>query len=382
MKIGSGVTAKIFVAAFLAILCLPTVQQVLHPIAVEPVVESRQKVEMPAGNWIAGLWLAKGYFSDYERHFNDVFGFRDFFIRLRNQIQYSLFHDSDQVIVGRNGWLVDKDSVNIEEVTVDTLSDAQWDHLKSRLEKLNGILRQKGITFLVIPVPFKNTVYPEEFPASTARRPVPTGYERFRRLLGSSGVPFVDAYSILYRNRGAGVFYRTDIHWNYLGARLVAQAAVKKLASMTHARIAWRYPETVVTQPFAGGVEANLLAVFRPPQDIEPAAYQPGDECGPTMPATAVQPAHFINQCRGAKLPSMTMIGNSYMLQMADIGFQDHFSEVYRLYDIQQFSNLLHELKPGTKIVIWQNFELEIGYQMQSDVFWKDVDAYRGAAKK
>lgn len=377
MRNPAAVIARVVIAIFLLIVFLPTVQQLFHPIPVAPVVESRQKVALPPGNPLVELWRGGPYFSNYERHYNDVFGLRDFFIRLRNQIQLSLFHDSDQVIIGRNGWIVDKPSVEVDEQTADHLPDDQWAQLERRMKKLQLVLQRRGVALLVVPVPFKNTVYPEYFPESSARRPTPNGYQRYRSLLKSAHVPFVDAYAILSKHRSEGVFYKTDIHWNYLGARYVAQEVVATLAKRLNAAVRWRYPMDVTDQAFQDGDESSTLAVFWPPPDVEKAAFQPGDECGATMPATAVQPAHFVNQCRGPKLPKMQMFGNSYMLEMAAVGLQDHFAEVYRTYDIQNFRNLLHEIRPGTKILVWQNFELEIGYQLQSSDFWKDVDAAR-----
>jgi hypothetical protein len=370
--------AKIFIGVFVAMLCAPSIEQAFNIVPIDPVVESRAKVPLPPGNPLVELWQGQGYFSDYEKHFNDVFGFRDFFIRSRNQIQYSIFHDSDQIIVGRDGWLVDKPSVDVEQRTVDALSEADWKTLAGRLTHLNRILRHKGIYFLVIPVPFKNTVYPEFFPETTARRPAITGYARFVQLLADNDVPFVDAYGILEKHKSVGVYYRTDLHWNVLGAKLVAVQTVDQLARALGRNVHWRYPDTTTLQPLVGGVDGNDLAIFWPPQDINAVPFAPGDSCGPTTSEnTPWADASFVNHCHGPVFPPALFLGNSFALQMKAAGLQDHFAKVTRVYDIQHFGNLLADIRPGMKIVIWQNFELEIGYQMQNDDFWRDVDSYR-----
>lgn len=363
-----------FIALFLVALCAPTIQQVFHVVPLEPVVESRAKVPLPPGNPIEQLWLERGYISDYERHYNDVFGFRDFFIRVRNQIQYSLFHDSDEVVLGRNGWLADKITLEVEQRTSDHLTDADWSRLAQRVAHLHRILRRRGIYLFVIPVPLKNTVYPEKFPEAAALRPATTGYARFVQLLAENHVPFVDAYTILSaKRRSADVYYKTDLHWNTVGAAAVAAEAVDRLGSEMHRDVRWRYPDSWKMKPFVGGTETNVLAILWPPKYEEPVAYQPGDVCGEMTNRGTYN--ELINRCSPPLLPSTTMFGNSFMMKLAAVGFEDYFSTFDRRYDLTDFPKMLAEIKPGTKILIWQLFELEIGYQLQSDAWWRQVDS-------
>lgn len=365
-----------FIILFLVILYAPAVQQYFNIPPLTPVVESRTKVPLPPGNPVAELWTGHGYFFEYEKHFNDVFGYRDFFIRLRNQIQYSLFGDSDQVIVGRNGWLADKSSIEVEQRAVDTLSDAQWARLGDRLAHLDRILHQRGIYLLLIPIPIKNTVYPENFPAAAARRPAVTGYAKFTRLLADRGVPFIDVYKILsQKRRSVPVYYRTDMHWNTVGAATVAAEAVDRLGREMHRDVRWRYPDSPTLQPFAGGIENNLLALLWPLTDIEPQAALHASTCGETVKLAAYD--EFVNRCQGPTLPQTIMFGNSFTQQMLAAGFQNHFAKLYTFYDLTEFPKLLTDIKPGTRIVIWQSFELEIAYQMQNDDWWRQVDDLR-----
>ena len=68
------------------------------------------------------------------------------------------------------------------------------------------------------------------------------------------------------------------------------------------------------------------------------------------------------------------MFGNSFMLGLDAIGFQRYFSTVHQLYDLNYLGNVFTKIPTGTKIVIWQMFELEIAYQLQSDSYWLEVD--------
>ena len=242
------------------------------------------------------MWRGEGYFSNYERYFNDVFGFRNFFIRVRNQIQYSLFSDADQVIIGRDGWVADKGAVETEQPNVDALNEAQWARLSIRFSALKRILNARGIYLIVIPIPFKNTVYPENFPDQAARRPQVTGEARFRKLLTDDGVPFVDVYNLLVpRKYPVPLYYRTDIHWNNLGATIAATSLVDQLGAALRVRVRARFPNDYTYRTFTDGDEGGSLAIFWSPTDTEPAAAWNTAACGSFVPRG--EGAVFTNTC-------------------------------------------------------------------------------------
>jgi hypothetical protein len=359
------------IAVFLLMIFAPAVEARLGFVSIPPVVESRARVPLPPGNPLAHLWQGLEYFPNYERHFNDVFGFRDFFIRVRNQIQYSLFADSDQVIIGRSGWLSDKSAVEVQQVAVDSLTDAQWTHLSQRVAALKQILGARGIYLIVVPIPLKNTVYPEIFPDQAVRRPPLTGEARFRKLLTDERVPFVDVFNLLSPRRyPIPVYYRTDVHWNHLGTAITAKRLVDQLAVAFHLPVRWTFPDRYADRPFVGGDESSL-ATFWSPVDVEPFAYWATDACGGFVPHGIG--SLFVNTCRGRHLPDTAMFGNSFMVGMASVDAQNYFSTIHRFGDLTYFGNILSEIPPGTKIVVWQIFELEIGYQLQSDGYWAAI---------
>ncbi len=369
------IAERFWIAIFLLLVFVPALQQYVRVVPVTPVVEARPKVPAPDGNPIVQLWLGGDYFANYERHVNDVFGFRDLFIRLRNQIQFSLFRDSDQVVVGTGGWLTDRSAVEVEQRAVDNLSDASWATLRRRVELLDRRLRQRGIYLVVVPVPLKNTVYPEHFPQIAQRRPAVTGYERFRRMLAASHVPFVDAYRVLEeRKRTADVYYHTDLHWNTFGARAVAAETVRMLAQHFHTKVAWRYDDRYTVTPFSGGVENAVLATIWPVPDVEPFEDSPAP-CGPIEHHGPYD--EYTNHCAGPTLPPAMLVGNSFSLQMIGDGLPQHFVRMDLTSDLSYFDRMLAMIRPGTRIVIWQLFELEIGYQLQGDGWWNQLGSAR-----
>ncbi|MGH2198802.1 hypothetical protein ACQ1Z2_14755, partial [Enterococcus faecalis] len=53
--------------------------------------------------------------------FNDHFGLRALLIKLKTQIDFSVFGTSDKVVVGRNGWLFYRAVISKEEPLVERL---------------------------------------------------------------------------------------------------------------------------------------------------------------------------------------------------------------------------------------------------------------------
>src|SRR5260221_396162 len=103
-----GVIGRAASLSFLAIvailLVLPLVQTVLPVLGniAAPLEERRQPTAFPSP---ALLSQANGDFANgLNAWFDDRVGFRDLFIRSKNQIDYSLFHTSRKVYVGKDGW--------------------------------------------------------------------------------------------------------------------------------------------------------------------------------------------------------------------------------------------------------------------------------------
>jgi hypothetical protein len=95
----------VFLTVVVACLVLPSLET-LHPFLrtiVEPVDEHRTANSFPSP-WL--LLRSNGDFADgLNKWFDDRVGFRDLFIRAKNQIDYSIFSTSRKVYVGSNGWL-------------------------------------------------------------------------------------------------------------------------------------------------------------------------------------------------------------------------------------------------------------------------------------
>ena len=155
-----GVASLLFLAIFAACLVVPLVQTLVpvFPNLVAPLEERRQPLPFPSPRL---LLQANGNFADgLNAWFDDRVGFRDLFIRTKNQIDYSLFATSRKVYVGKDGWLFDRDPVD----PLAELTPAKMTALKQSFLTLAEMLSRRGIRLVVVGHPDKVRIYPEMAP--------------------------------------------------------------------------------------------------------------------------------------------------------------------------------------------------------------------------
>lgn len=182
--------------------------------------ENRAMAPWPA------LALTREFAPAFERAFADRFGGRDFFVRLHHGTLLRAFGVSalTTVMPGRDGWYywLGEDGLSLARHYRGTASFTQKevDGTVAELARRREWLAAQGIAFLVVVVPEKFTIYPEQLPAWVAAAPGPTPYDRVRDAIARDGrVPFVDLRPALRAAKARErVYFQTDSHWNYNGA--------------------------------------------------------------------------------------------------------------------------------------------------------------------
>lgn len=198
----------------IAALLLPVLQMKYQLVRTGLVTENRKKAPMPNNAWTI-LSTHSTYASDFEKYFNDNFGFRDLLIRLKNQFEYSLFAFSSQVHIGPNKWLFYKGTYEDTVLALERLRP-DMNKLFSRMRRLRDLLAAKGITLVVVPCPMKTTMYQEELPPIDIHVPEFSSFDEYRQFLREEpGIITIDAEKILRDlKEKMQVYHRTDFHWN------------------------------------------------------------------------------------------------------------------------------------------------------------------------
>lgn len=358
-----------FLALFAIMLLAPAIQATFTPFSYEAVDEHRTKTEKPRQVLIPALF-STDYAKDYERYFNDSYGLRDFFIKLKNQIDYSVFHRSDEVLIGKDDWLEYRSVGHQDVVHADRMTDKELEGVVDRIERFAKFSRAHGATLVVLMAQTKFVVYPEFAPTSWPLRQAQTVHTRMMARLHAKNIPFVDATETLLKaKRDHQVYYKSDFHWNAVGAFGVAGSLVDRLASLENLPLRWQHPLQYTRQAGFVGGNSRSLAIFFPPEEDDFVITPTWEDNGRYEVVPLALHYYTSSDQPHRLLPSTWVIGNSYVDNyFRGTGFYSYFRES-RFLHVNAFSDIT-AVPPGVKYVVLQVLEGNIGAQLQDAEWW------------
>ncbi|MCB2220171.1 MAG: hypothetical protein KQI35_07220 [Bacteroidetes bacterium] len=225
---------KILVIFLISLLSLPALQYTSRLFPEKPLQGVTIEEAVPA------LSFASYYNFEFQmglmKYIDQNFGFRPFFIRLFNQLQYSLFN-----IPHGHGVVIGKDNYLYEDWYIrDYLGDyfIGKDSIRKNVEKLELIqnyLHRHNTELLVILAPGKAYYYPEYIPDGYKKLKTPSNYSVYRSALDTSTIPTFDAngwFMQLKNERKEPLFTQTGTHWSEFGAKLVADSLLRLTAKV------------------------------------------------------------------------------------------------------------------------------------------------------
>ncbi|MCL4203113.1 MAG: hypothetical protein KJ000_11485 [Pirellulaceae bacterium] len=164
---------------------------------------------------------------------------------LRPPAQFARFQwladAGDKSLVGREGWLFYRPGIQqAARGAADDPSASLADPLPA-IVSFRDQLAQRGVRLLVVPVPNKESIYPELVSARAAGRQVAVGdrtAEVLRRL-DAAGVEFLDLFEVYRRAKqsqtdpsDARYYLAQDTHWSPEGVQLAAEAVARRLLDL------------------------------------------------------------------------------------------------------------------------------------------------------
>jgi hypothetical protein len=259
--LSQGKIKIITIAMFLIFICLPQVQTSLDPFSLRNVQENRKKAQFPEFSIASILKPGSDYFEAFTTFFNDNYGLRDFFIRLKNQLDYSLFNSSDRIILGADGYLFHRFVIEDVQVALERTDAEKLDILYHRFLDLNAELKARGVKLIILFAPQKNAVYPEKLPHNVPRRPQrPRSIEMIERLSSSPDLTVVNTLPLLVGLKEKfPTYFKTDLHWNPLAAYHVGREIVTLISEDSGIQVEWSHPFVVETRDWQGD-QARFLA--------------------------------------------------------------------------------------------------------------------------
>lgn len=314
------------------------------------------------------------YTEAYETWINDNIGYRQQLIDLRSIISYKIlgFSPSEQISIGKHGWLFYTGNDNIEIAKGTYPMD--WDdyiETASSVQKIKDLLNSQGIDFIIASPCSKVSIYPEYLPGKYDVISTPADY--FKEAIEyCTNVDLIYLKDILLDAKQDGqIYYKTDTHWNYKGALSAYQAIYDFLYLRGY--VSNSFPEIYVKSGQRNGDIGNMMGSESVIPDEEddiihlsaPSAYVV--ERGPIYDTLMeLKELHNIREIRtyrnstihGKKL---LIFGDSFFegWNMPEY-FAENFSEVTYVWSANIFQDIINACQPD--LIIYEKGERELQY--------------------
>ena len=372
--------ASIF--TFLGLLVLPKAQEKFNIASYRQLDENRNRAVEPDAGVYSGTILERIYrqgvkFSgEYEKFFNDNYGFRDFLIQFKNQIDFSVFGRLDSVILGSDGFLFSKTTVEEDLLTAERNPASVVQKTQNNILKLREALRQRGVTLVVLLSRDKETIYSDKMRYTTAVRPERTRSEEYVDFFQKHPeIPFIDTKdALLEAKKEYPVFYKTDLHWNSYGAAVVGARLVNLIAELEHSATRWEHPIEIEEKGNFSGTQNLYAATFNPEPETAYEVKTNWNKHG-ALRLPSPYPFEYLyenpNSASKPLLPTTTIIGNSFSPYYFKTPVPEYFtslSYVFKGYSRMEALSTL--LTPGSKYFILQFSEFDLATYWADDRSW------------
>jgi len=173
--------------------------------------------------------------SKFEAYYNDHFGFRPRLIYLHNYVKAKWLKISpvEIVMLGKNGWLYYEPTAVIEDFQGKIpFTPKQLDRCKHYFEHRRDWLAERGIRYLMVVVPNKHSVYPENIRDQYLNKRGKTRLDQVTQYLDDhSDLTVLDLRGPLLEEKAKGqVYFPTDLHLNAIGAFIAYREIIHKIS--------------------------------------------------------------------------------------------------------------------------------------------------------
>ena len=298
------------------------------------------------------------YPKEFEKYYNDNFGFRTLLVNLGGEIKYQIFKTSSvpsKAAVGKDGWIFLDGTVYgiTQDLTKQNLYTPEL--LKQTVvewERRINHLKKDGIAFYYASWPDKQYIYPEFMPFAMKiiNKDTMSICDQAMNYLKAKGSDFkiVDVREALKEEKKKHQVYKKyDSHWNSYGAFV----AYSKL--MQHISIDFPELKPYILSDFSinfneqsGGDLAEMLGL-----DLKEKFPQLTLKKNPVqvnlMPVDSFPTGTIIHENKGASTKLTLLVFRdsftSELLQFLDL----HFSKIILLWNVPYSDEMVKKVKPN-----------------------------------
>jgi hypothetical protein len=323
---------RVGIVLFFVVLCLPAVQSLTGWIPDTRIEENRVLNAWPTTSLAAD---PVSYVAQAEAWFDDRFGLRPFLIRLKTQIDFSVFNTSTRVHVGKDGWLFYRSVLDTEKPAMERYLAANGDAVAAGIEGLGSALKARNVRLVVMPILLGDVFYRNMLPPSVPDLPHPSRFglamERWRKL---PDIIYIDTTGVMRKvMRSREAFQRTDFHWNGPAAFEVARVLVNTIATREAMPGSVFDHRLKIARLHFIGKESEFLPLFHQPSEETLSLVQTWSDASVVKePGRGVFEQVTTQTDTDARtLPSLCVVGDSFYDGIEDAGVDMFFHRTYRI---------------------------------------------------
>lgn len=235
MRDYSHIFKNVLFALLLLLLFLPIFQQNMNLIELKKlngIVKSPQDITL-----IKELWLSHEYQEKKEDYLNSTFGFRNFLVRLNNQITYCAFNkaNANDVIVGKENYLYEESYINAF-TGKDFIGEDSIKNIIKSLQFISDTLKKLDKQLIVVFAAGKASYYPEFIPDKyLSKKQDKTNYKCFAEYAKNAKLNIIDFNRWFVDNRYKSkypLYPQHGVHWSTYGTVLAADSLIKKIEQL------------------------------------------------------------------------------------------------------------------------------------------------------
>lgn len=312
------------------------------------------------------------YASSLDTYLGKNFGFRTDMITMYTALQQGIFKSSavDDVIIGKNGYLFYEDTVD-DYCGLNVLGDREIHNINRTLELMQEYVEKQGGEMLFMVAPNKNSLY-DYMPYNYIKHSDAGNWELLKERLTT--VNYLDLFAY-FGNLDDELYYKTDTHWNDLGAYYVYSHSIDVLDKEQEDWLSSGYTE-----------ECSMVG------DLQQMLYPNSDNNEKKLVWNKEKEYSFINNVRSveqAYIETYNENANGSLLMFRDSfanNLIDYYSHTYRyaIYDKASAYNLysmdIYDADTVILEIAERNLELikeskpKFDAPVREDIVGKDVE--------
>jgi alginate O-acetyltransferase complex protein AlgJ len=350
------VTEIVLIVLFLGAISLPLAGKLLPAEGAFALTENRRPAPLPTIELGASGWgfSILSFPRRFERYWNDSFAFRWYLIRWHSITKLTLgISPSPKALVGQNGYLFYAAEQSVDYFrAVKPFTTHELEQWRAELANRQSWLADRGIRYLVVVAPNKETIYPEFMPP--ALRPVRSETrldQLLKELSAHSSVEVVDLRRALRRAKETQrVYHQTDTHWNDAGATVAYGEILARLHPWFPQLNAEPLPGSPSVRTTTGGDLARILA-------LEDRFAEDRIDFVPSLPRRAHRVGEnpggsddiVVLECSTCSGPRVVMNQDSFNTNLAPL-LAEHFSRIVLVDGTRLDRALIEKEKPAVVI--------------------------------